>query len=278
MNHINIIIRLLKLYISIIFYIFDSFFNKLSKLSNFDKRSKSFTRTRITVIYYHGITTIQKNRFIRQMNILKRLSTPVSFKDINNKNLIQIKNPVIVTFDDAFISILENALPEMKKHDIPAIIFAPAGCLGNKPPWIKDPDNPDINDRVMNTEELNKIDSGLFTIGSHCLMHNNLLLLNKNDGKAEIFKSKEILENALKFNIESISFPHGKYNTSHVKQSGEAGYKWIFSIFPEEWLLSKKNDAIGRFKVEPEDWYTEFRFKILGAYRWLGLIKKLKRK
>ena len=54
---------------------------------------------------------------------------------------------VAITFDDAFKSLLKNALPIMAKYKFHTTIFVPSGCLGRCPAW-KMETNADRNERV----------------------------------------------------------------------------------------------------------------------------------
>ena len=42
-----------------------------------------------------------------------------------------------VTFDDAFVSVIDNAPPELAKREMPCTIFVPVAALGRRPvgPW-----------------------------------------------------------------------------------------------------------------------------------------------
>jgi peptidoglycan/xylan/chitin deacetylase (PgdA/CDA1 family) len=113
------------------------------------------------------------------------------------------------------------------------------------------------------------------SLGSHCVTHANLLLLDEGEARKEIFQSKYFLENLLKKNIYTLSFPYGAYNQTHVELARQAGYKRVFSILP---TLTSNDYVTGRIRVDPTDWRIEFKLKLLGSYRWLPAAFSLKRK
>jgi len=43
-----------------------------------------------------------------------------------------------VTFDDGFVSVVDNALPELEARRIPMTFFVPTGSWGQRPCWVKD--------------------------------------------------------------------------------------------------------------------------------------------
>jgi len=228
------------------------------------------------ILYYHIVT--QKNRisFAQQLDNIIRWSKPISLND--NNVFINDNNYVAVTFDDGFYSIIENALPELKKRGIPATIFIPSGNLGKRPRWIDENDFEHRNEIVMSPEKIKNLDTNLVTIGSHCVSHSNVLLLNEKEAENEIVTSKSTLENILKTEVNLLSFPHGAFSESHVQMARKAGYKQVFSILPTLAYPRRNKFVVGRVRVDPSDLPLEFRLKLSGAYRWLTVIFNIKKK
>jgi peptidoglycan/xylan/chitin deacetylase (PgdA/CDA1 family) len=156
-------------------------------------------------------------------------------------------------------------------------LFVPSGCLGEHPPWL-DEGNADYKNFVMTATQLNSLDKKMVIIGSHGRTHQNLLRIGSDEARKEIFQSKSELEDALNAPIETISFPHGDFNQTHIDMAVRAGYKQAYSILPE--LINAGSDGFlrGRVKVDPSDWRMEYRLKLLGAYRWLPIAFAIKKK
>ncbi len=89
------------------------------------------------VLYYHGIEPSQRARFAGQMDEVIRLTRPVPAGIASLPE--GATHCCAVTFDDGFVSVLENALPELEARHIPSTIFVPTGNLGEPPAWIKRP-------------------------------------------------------------------------------------------------------------------------------------------
>lgn len=265
------IVRLIKFSISFFVWISDYLYEMLCF---FLRRKK---QARCVIIYYHAITEKQRRSFAHQMDELLRWAKPVAIDKINIPP--DSNRCAGITFDDGFVSVNKNALPELRKRNIPATLFIPANCLGQLPPWISDTENSDSGEFIMSAEQLKAFkEDHLFSIGSHCLTHRNLILLDDSEAKKEIFESKKILEDILKKEVDTLSFPHGAFNNLDIELAKQAGYKRLFSILPTLAYRDADEYVTGRVKVSPDDWPLEFRFKLCGAYRWLPLAFSLKRK
>lgn len=202
------------------------------------------------------------------METLLRLAKPI---EANHKSTLSSDDYfVAITFDDAFICVLDNAVPELLKRNIPFTIFVPTGFIGKNPGWIRG--NSDSQHKVMDETqliELHKAENVI--IGSHCISHRNITLLCHDEAGKEISQSKADLEKILGQKIVLLSFPHGAYNQQHVTMAREAGYERVFSILPSLAFLRSDEYETGRVRVDPDDWMLEFRLKICGAYRWLPM-------
>jgi len=220
------------------------------------------------VIYYHAINSAERTRFAWQMDEVLRLAKPVP------AGLAALPGSgahfCAITFDDGFISVLENALPELERRNIPATFFVPTGYLGGPPGWTK-PDSPARQQRVLSAQQLAALSNhALLTIGSHSISHPDFLKLDPAQARVELEQSKAQLESMVGCKIGLFSFPHGRYNARLVELARAAGYDRVFSVNPRNAFSEPDHFVEGRVLVDPADWRLEFRLKILGAYRWLA--------
>lgn len=228
------------------------------------------------VLYYHAITRDDRPRFARQVDLIKRLAKPIPAN--TKETLTDGVHHVVVTFDDGFQSILENALPELIERRIPSTIFFPAGYLGRRPDWIKDESHEGRSEVVMTEEQIRDLPPEHILVGSHTMTHPNLNLLGEDEMRRELTESREELQRLTGRSITLLSFPFGEYDTRVVEMARLAGYEQLFGILPILSFLEEKECVIGRVSVKPSDWPLEFRLKMLGAYRWLAWTHLLKRK
>lgn len=222
------------------------------------------------VLYYHIVESHQRQRFASQMDMLLRWCRPVSL-DKHHK----LENDVryaAVTFDDAFESVLHNALPELERRGIPSTIFVISDVLGKEVGWEGYPG------RTMSAEQLMALPSDRVRIGSHTVSHPLLTSLKEKEAKQELHESKVRLEQLLPYPITSFSFPYGAFNERLVQWCREAGYKRTFTTLPRLAGVNSNEFVIGRVSAEPSDWPLEFYLKLNGAYRWLPFAFTAKQK
>ena len=228
------------------------------------------------VINYHALAEENIDQFARQLDTLLKLAEPIFISSM--ETLEQGERYVSVTFDDAFRSFKRWALPELTRRQIPALIFAPTGYLGQRSTWFDyGGDNP-VGEDVMSKDELKEVATSEFVeIGSHSVHHVNLAELSLDEARLELEESKKDLQMLLGKEIKSFSFPYGSFTEREVGLARAAGYTHLFSIAPQLLVAKTQGGLVGRVNVQPTDWPIEFRLKVLGAYRWLPLAAAWKR-
>ncbi|MFY9397394.1 MAG: polysaccharide deacetylase family protein, partial [Desulfomonilia bacterium] len=173
--------------------------------------------------------------------------------------------------------LIDNALPELEKRAIPAMLFIPTGSLGKKPGWITNAKNRNIDETVMSASQVRSIWSRLVRIGSHGVTHRDLTRLTREEAMQELRDSREHLEELLGERVGSFAFPFGRYDKSVLDLAGRAGYGKVFCSWPQYPPYKAGGFLLGRVDTSPDDWDLEFRLKIMGAYRWLPVGIRFKR-
>lgn len=210
------------------------------------------------------------------MNMLLNTGRPVSLS--GNISTLPNERNIAVTFDDAYQSVLQNALPILRAKNIPATIFVPTGYLGKAPGWIKNPDHQYATELVATENQLKALPSHLITIGSHTVSHVNLNYENESTIKREILDSKNALERLTDRKVTLFAAPYAIINEKFAELFKEAGYQRLFLNIPTYPATRTDLYIMGRTSVEPTDWSIEYRLKLLGAYQWLPIAISLKRK
>lgn len=227
------------------------------------------------VVYYHCVRQEERTRFARQMELVARHTVPV--RADRAEPLPKNGRFACVTFDDAMMGLIENALPELEKRGIPATIFAVSGKLGQPPDWGNYSREPLTTELTMTASQLREI-AGRTTIGSHTVSHPMLSTLSSIEAMGELEDSRKSLECLLNRKITLFSFPYGDFNNCLLKWASAAGYERVFTTLPATIETESLPSIVGRIRIDPTDWPLEFRLKILGAYRWLPAAFALKRK
>jgi peptidoglycan/xylan/chitin deacetylase (PgdA/CDA1 family) len=227
------------------------------------------------ILYYHSVPSEKRASFSRQMDILARCANVVPADWRGSP----VGRPcVAITFDDAFTSVIDNALPELAMRGFPCTIFAPSGILGRHPDWAMEEDL-DRGELVADAETLRKIHGPLVNIGSHTVTHPRLSQLDKERARAEIHDSRVALEEIVGTPIDLLAFPYGDYNGAIIELCrSDDGYKHVFTISPNPVPAGDSSLKRGRVSVSPDDGEFEFFLKISGAYAWRSAASVLKRR
>lgn len=217
------------------------------------------------VLYYHAVPGVHRARFARQLDLLRRSAAPWAL----DAAVPEAPWWVGISFDDAYVSVLENAVPELLARKLPFTIFVPTGSLGKRPAWVQSCSHPFWKERVMSAKELHAL-AGLpgVTVGSHTVHHPRLTQLPSETLECELRDSKHALEDLLGRAVNLLSVPHGAWNTAVLECARAVGYTRLFGIEPVRLNDRALPAVIGRVAVEPHEGPWEFRLKLQGSYRW----------
>lgn len=229
---------------------------------------------RFVVIYYHRVPAAARAEFARQLDALERRLAVLPAADVGS--VAPPRDAVAITFDDAFRSVLENAVPELTRRALPATIFVPVEFVGRAPTWEMETAG-DPDDEVITDEELRALPE-LVELGSHTLRHPRLTSVADDVLEAEVRESRERLERLVGASVRLLAFPYGEHDDRVVEVCRRAGYERVFGIEPRPADRLGRDFVRGRIAVEPTDGALEFFLKTRGAYAWMVHVSALKRR
>ncbi len=236
------------------------------------------SQPRRVVIYYHTVKKQDIKGFEKQMKYLAGNFRVVKASQINAVPANDDNVIVAVTFDDAFESVVENALPILKKYDLEAAVFVPTGSFGLHPQWPIDRPwaYPHGGERVMSEKQIAGLSCDGFEIFSHTVSHAVLTELEDERLAAELVESKHTLEKITNKEAIAISYPLGACNAKVCEAAKRAGYEFGFTTESCRANSSGNNFEIGRFSVSATDSLIKFRLKVIGAYHTTKYLRALK--
>jgi peptidoglycan/xylan/chitin deacetylase (PgdA/CDA1 family) len=135
-----------------------------------------------------------------------------------------------VTFDDAFASVIEHALPILSVLGLPATVFAPTAFMGARRPL--DWDGIDHWAGTKYADELTSMDWGDlgelaergWEIGTHTRTHPRLTQLDEAELTHELEASRFECERQLGKPCPSIAYPYGAVDERVAAAARSAGY------------------------------------------------------
>jgi peptidoglycan/xylan/chitin deacetylase (PgdA/CDA1 family) len=137
---------------------------------------------------------------------------------------------VLLTFDDAYTDLLDAALPAMRRHEAPGVVFAVADELGGTNSW--DAPNGARAVPLLDAAGLREAVAGGFELGSHSNHHVPLTTVPDGDLDAELAGSAERLAAAGLPRPRAFAYPHGDCDERVAAAVAAAGYEAAFTIRP----------------------------------------------
>jgi len=163
---------------------------------------------------------------------------------------------VLITFDDGYRDNLENALPILRKHGYPAVLFAPIGFLGeNRPlPHEERLTEQGIRNRTLDWGELRELEAEGVRVECHGISHRPVAELALDEAAREICVSKLRLEEALGRPVQAFAYVKGSeadYRPVHLSLVRQAGYELGFTSVSGANGPGSDRFRLRRYNVEP---------------------------
>jgi peptidoglycan/xylan/chitin deacetylase (PgdA/CDA1 family) len=173
----------------------------------------------------------------------------------------------VVTFDDAYRSVLELARPILDRFGLPATVFAPTDSIGSETPlcwpgidhWHGGPHEREL--LPMSWSELRMLADAGWEIGSHTGSHPHLTQIDDDALADELARSKAACEHHLAA-CTSLAYPYGDVDARVVAAAARAGYSAAAALprrlhssdvleWPRVGIYRVDDDLRFRLKISP---------------------------
>ncbi len=133
----------------------------------------------------------------------------------------------LVTFDDGYRSIVDDALPVLREHGAPGVLFVPTDHVGGRNDFDH---GVEPTEALCSWDELRVLREFGVAIQSHAHTHRAFSSLDRDDRADELARSKAILEKELGQQVDTIAFPYGDAGPDVDRaQAADAGYRAAFT-------------------------------------------------
>jgi len=173
---------------------------------------------------------------------------------------------VAVTFDDAYRSTLEVALPIMQRLGVPGSVFVPTDFTGRQlvwpgiDHWVGSPHEDELD--AMTVDDLRLLAAAGWEIGSHSCSHRYLTQLGDSELETELVQSRRRCEEMLQRPCRTIAYPYGDHDDRVVAATRGAGYTAACTLserfsratplaHPRVGVYREDDDARFKAKVSP---------------------------
>lgn len=154
---------------------------------------KAFQRN-MAMLYENGyrtVTLLEAAECVRQ----SRAFAPRSF---------------VLTFDDGYQSVYDEAFPIMQRYDMSATIFITTGAHRPRGPGERLPSRE--NQSMLSWREIREMRDWGIAIGAHTCTHRDLTHLPADRIAVELRDSKAIIEDMLGAAVRSFAYPYGRHD------------------------------------------------------------------
>ena len=210
---------------------------------------------------------ISHSKFLEFLNCIeeKGLRT-TTFQEIITQKLSDkdLKNRIIITFDDCAAELLDFAVPEMVKRNMKAVFYMPSNHIDGENIW-------DIEEfamtsiKLMNLQQLQYLLTLGMEVGSHGENHIRLNRVTEVVANQDITNSKKKLEDILQQPIYSFAYPYGKIPAQHQRMLVQAGYYFGLSIY----TAFETKYTLRRFAINETDDRKIIDMKLSSRYRMM---------
>jgi peptidoglycan/xylan/chitin deacetylase (PgdA/CDA1 family) len=171
-----------------------------------------------------------------------------------------------ITFDDAYRSVIELALPILSRAGFVATVFAPTAYVGTEEPmawpgidhWR---DTEHAEELVpMSWEELKRLAEAGWEIGSHTHSHPRLPTLDDAALESELQRSRQEIERQLG-SCRSLAYPYGDHDDRVIEAARQARYEAAGTL-PARLMRPAGTLDWPRIVVTRPDHARRFRWKV----------------
>jgi len=169
---------------------------------------------------------VTERDFAWQLDTLQRLGYQgVALRDIigspERESPPTAARRVVLTFDDGYRGVLENALPALRARGFRATVFVISDRIGDVNDW----DGETPGEPLLTADEIRMLHGAGIEIGSHGASHRALTKLDDADLTRETSGSRETLERITGAPVTSFCYPYGDFDDRVVEAVHAAGYR-----------------------------------------------------
>lgn len=119
-------------------------------------------------------------------------------------------HPFLLTIDDGNLDNYTNAFPIMQKYGFTGALYLVGNYVGAE--------------NYISVEQVLEMHNAGWEVGSHSLNHLDLTKVSADTARAEVIRSRKVLEEMLGIPVLTFAYPFGAYNNAALEYVKTAGY------------------------------------------------------
>ncbi|WP_433374052.1 glycosyltransferase [Actinoplanes sp. CA-142083] len=197
--------------------------------------------TGVSILAYHAIEEIDDPKVARYSVTPERFAAQISalveagYTFIDGDDLLEhlegrpLKpRSVLLTFDDAYESMLTHAAPVLEKHGIPAVVCVVSDEIGGYNAW--DVAHGAGKLPLLTAEQLGEMHGRGWEPASHSRRHAHLTTLRDDDLRADLAGSRAAVTALGHGEARFLAYPYGEHDRRVRARTRRAGYSAAFAL------------------------------------------------
>jgi peptidoglycan/xylan/chitin deacetylase (PgdA/CDA1 family) len=231
----------------------------------------------VLVLCYHAVSprwpaplSVTPESFKRQLELLVRRGyRGATFHEAVSAP--HAPKTLAVTFDDAYLSVLELGKPILDRLGLVGTVFVPTDYPDRDGPmawpgidhWLGGRHEPEL--RPLSWDQLAALADRGWEVGSHTRSHPHLTQIGEAELERELRGSREECERHIAGPCRTIAYPYGDYDARVAAAAGEAGYEAACTL-PARFHVARPLEwpRVGVYHTDDE---RRFRLKVSPAVR-----------
>jgi peptidoglycan/xylan/chitin deacetylase (PgdA/CDA1 family) len=145
------------------------------------------------------------------------------FRRVSELDLSSREKQICLTFDDAYLSAVQNGVPQLERFGVPATFYAVPGESASA--W----DGPEKQRTLAALSDLVDLQTLGHEVGNHTLRHPHLAGLSRRMVLEELVGAQQLLEK-FRLRVTSVCYPYGSYDAQTVRVCVRLGFRFGLSL------------------------------------------------
>ncbi len=236
--------------------------------------ARTSNQSPIPILIYHQIASappkgapfrnlyVSPAAFPRQMGLLKLLGyRGLSMSALQPYLTGERTGKVVgITLDDGYLNNLTHALPALQRYGFSATCYVVSQRIGKTNEW--DLHKGIAQTPLMDAHQIKQWVAGGQEIGAHTRHHADLMEIDADTARDEIFQSKAELEHVIGQPVTQFCYPYGKFSKVHAELVQQAGFLCAVTTVRSRCLAN-------------EDWMQLPRAAVVRSTTLFGLWQKV---
>lgn len=235
----------------------------------------------LPVLMYHHIgpivpgtnlaLTVTAFQFERQLRYLKRHGyttiLPSDWLSYVERGKLLPEKPILLTFDDAYLDLVQYCFPLLKKYGFTGVVFVPTANIAGTNEW--DQANWPRPHKLLSAEQIAEWAAQGIDFGGHTRTHPDLRYLTPEEMEQELEGGKRDLEVILGRPVVSFAYPYGHYGDREVEYA-VSKFPLCFTTDEGKNILTTDKGRLLRIMINPAGL---FRFRLCLAFGFDPIIR-----